>query len=55
MTDLPLRPDLTVEAMEATQASRDESWPLPQAVGLAIALSLGLWTVIGFGVRWLLA
>lgn len=29
--------------------------PIPQAALLIVAMSLGLWTAIGFGLRWLFA
>ncbi|MGD9508593.1 MAG: hypothetical protein AB7I59_17160 [Geminicoccaceae bacterium] len=33
----------------------DDRLPIPQAALLIVAMSLGLWTAIGFGLRWLFA
>lgn len=35
--------------------STAEKLPLPQATALVITLSLGLWSLIALGIRWLIA
>jgi hypothetical protein len=56
MTHLgPAAHAIAVPANDDLAHVRGDRLPIPQAALLIVAMSLALWTGIGFGLRWLLA
>jgi hypothetical protein len=56
MTHLgPAARAIAVPANDDVDRRADDRLPIPQAALLIVAMSLGLWTAIGFGLRWLFA
>ena len=56
MTHLgPAAQAVMVPANDELADDRDSRLPIPQAALLIVAMSLGLWTGIGFALRWLFA
>ena len=56
MTHLgPAAQAVMVPANDDLARDREGRLPIPQAALLIVAMSLGLWTSIGFALRWLFA
>ncbi len=45
--------DIGADVTDAGATRADERLPIPQAAAIMVTLSLGLWALIGLGVRWL--
>jgi hypothetical protein len=45
--------DIGAEAADVGTTGANERLPIPQAAAIMVTLSLGLWALIGLGVRWL--